>query len=89
MAESGDKTDEILDSSSLSEGKPDPIQCQNNPGRSVEASVLDEEADVLERKPRGGYTCAVPKCTNNSKRDRHLSWDSFPDGKSKEKKELR
>ena len=24
MAESGDKTDEILDSSSLSEGKPDP-----------------------------------------------------------------
>ena len=37
----------------------------------------------------GGYTCCVPGCFNNSKRHSYLSFYSFPDGKSSEKKLLR
>ncbi len=36
----------------------------------------------------GRYTSAVAKCTNNSKRDTHLSWCSFPDGKDERKQKL-
>ncbi len=37
----------------------------------------------------GGYTCCVPECFSNSKRDKELSFYSFPEGKSKEKQFLR
>ena len=55
MAKSRDKTDEVMDSSALCEGKSgpsflknfctgvEPIQCQNNSERSEVASALDEE----------------------------------------------
>ena len=35
-----------------------------------------------------GYTCCVPGCFRNSKIDKHLSFYSFPNGKSKEKQML-
>ena len=49
---------------------------------------------VRPRKERrsggqGGYTYCVPGCYNNSKRDNHLSFYNFPDGKSSEKELLR
>ena len=34
----------------------------------------------------GGYTSCVPGCFSNSKRDRHLAFYVFSNGKSKEKK---
>ena len=37
----------------------------------------------------GGYTCCVPGCYNNSKKQKGLSFHVFPAGKSKEKRLLR
>ena len=41
------------------------------------------------RGGRGGYTCCVPGCYSNSKKDKHLSFYNFPEGKSSEKQMLR
>ena len=49
----------------------------------------DGEQVNWEVRPVGGYTCAVPLCTANSKTDKHLKFYRFPDGKLKEKQELR
>ena len=37
----------------------------------------------------GGYTCCIPGCFNNSKRENHLSFYHFPNGISKDKQLLR
>ena len=37
----------------------------------------------------GGFTCSVPECFSNSKRNPELSFYNFPNGKSAEKQELR
>ena len=37
----------------------------------------------------GGFTCCVPNCFNNSKRNRNISFYAFPNGKSKEKQLLK
>ena len=37
----------------------------------------------------GGFTCCVPGCFSNSVRDTGLSFYSIPNGKSKEKQDLR
>jgi hypothetical protein len=37
----------------------------------------------------GGYTCCVPDCPSNHKRNPELSFYSIPSGKSEESKELR
>jgi len=50
-----------------------------------EEKEADEEINVDSPTPRrGGYTCFVPYYFSNSKKDKHLSFYSFPDGKSKE-----
>ena len=36
----------------------------------------------------GGYMCCIPGCFSNSKRDKHISFCAFPNGKSKEKQML-
>ena len=47
-------------------------------------------SDTIRRKGGpGGYTCCVPDCFSNSKRDPNLSFYSFPDGKSEDKVLLR
>ena len=46
----------------------------------VEADLHSED-DALSEGP-GGYTCCVPECFSNSKRDPSLSFYSFPDRKS-------
>lgn len=33
---------------------------------------------VKKHRPSGGTVCCVPGCRNNSKRDRHVSWNTFP-----------
>ncbi|MCP4923277.1 MAG: THAP domain-containing protein, partial [bacterium] len=37
----------------------------------------------------GGFTCCVPNCFSNSKKNKNLSFYAFPNGKSKEKQLLR
>ena len=37
----------------------------------------------------GGFTCCVPNCFNDSKRNRNISIYAFPNGKSKEKQLLK
>ena len=63
--------------------------CPSN-GFISEEKEADEEINVdSPTSRRGGYTCCVPYCFSNSKKDKHLSFYSFPDGKSKEKQLLR
>ena len=63
--------------------------CPSN-GFISEKKEADEEVNVDSPTPRrGGYTCCVPYCFSNSKKNKHLSFYSFPDGKSKEKQLLR
>ena len=40
-------------------------------------------------KTRGGYTCCVPGCYNNNKKNKDLHFYRFPQGQSKEKQQLR
>jgi hypothetical protein len=40
-------------------------------------------------KRSGGFTCCVPGCFTNSKRNPEFSFYNFPSGKSEESKELR
>ena len=43
---------------------------------------------IPERKDRG-FTCCVPHCFNNSKRNPNLSFYRIPEGRGKDKKELK
>ena len=46
-------------------------------------ALSEGPSDTIRRKGGpGGYTCCVPECFSNSKRDSNLSFYSFPDGKS-------
>ena len=52
---------------------------------------LDRRVESKRRKVGGGggFTCCVPHCFSNNKRDRHLKFYEFPSGGSKEKQLLR
>ena len=52
-------------------------------------AVVEEPRPGLISGGKGGFTCCVPGCFNNNKRDKHLSFYNFPNGKSKEKQILR
>ena len=53
-----------------------------------EKPVIANEKEV-SLSNRGGYTCCVPGCYNNSKKNKELQFHGFPTGESKEKKQLR
>ena len=61
------------------------------PGEAVNGPSQAEanQMGVVNPKQRGGYTCCVPLCYNNSKRENHLKFYRFPNGSSQEKKVLR
>ena len=53
---------------------------------SEDDALSEGPSDLIKRKGGpGGYTCCVPECFSNSKRDPSLSFYSFPDGKSEDK----
>ena len=55
-----------------------------------EKEIASGRAIVQQRRPVvGGITCCVPECFNNSLRNPELSYYVIPNGKSKEKQELR
>ena len=57
--------------------------------RSHEGDRPGTEDVKRRRGGTGGYTCCVPECFSNSKRNPHLSFYNYPDGQSEEKKLLR
>ena len=66
------------------------------PGNSAEEMRSEEEiaatpvvGECKRRTVVGGFTCCVPGCFSNSVRDTGLSFYSIPNGKSKEKQDLR
>ena len=66
------------------------------PGNSAEQMYSEEELAVIPvvrgcktKTVVGGFTCCVPGCFSNSSRDTGLSFYGIPNGKSKEKQELR
>ena len=57
---------------------------------SEDDALSEGPSDLIKRKGGpGGYTCCVPECFSNSKRDPSLSFYSFPDGKLEDKVLLR
>ena len=48
-------------------------------------SLLPKEGGV-NKALRGGYTCCVPGCHNNNKKNRELSFHKFPKDKGTKKK---
>ena len=62
-------------------------------GNGAKTSLIYKECMPRPTKSRsggvGGYTCCVPGCYNNSKKQRNVSFHTFPNGKSSEKKLLR
>ena len=61
----------------------------NKPGLSVEIRRPMHETKNDGRTVVGGFTCCVPRCFSNSHRNPDLSFYSIPNGKSKQKQELR
>lgn len=60
------------------------------PGRQILGSSERKVKSSRSRvKSGGGFTCCVPGCSNNHKRNPELSFYNFPNGKSQESKELR
>ena len=45
---------------------------------STAALELTEETSSKQTRVRGGYTCCVPGCYSNNKRDTTLSFHKFP-----------
>ena len=59
-------------------------------GEEFTAQKVDSGRPLQKRAGgNGGYTCCIPGCFNNSKRENYLSFYTFPNGISKEKKLLR
>ena len=75
-----------------------------NPGFRQNSSVVEEEFDKARNGEErafpsttvpkkgggdGGFTCCVPGCFSNNKKNADLSFYNFPNGKSPESQELR
>ena len=75
-------------------------ESNDNPGFCQSSSVAGKACSEEERAfssataPKksggdGGFTCCVPGCFNNNKKNPELSFYNFPNGKSPESRELR
>ena len=64
---------------------------RNCEGKDVFRPDLSDNGKVLKKSKSavGGITCCVPECFSNSLRDPDLSYYIIPNGRSKEKQELR
>ena len=73
------------------------IETEENPSffQSTGGKMFDSP-DIVEKTMRsksdskiiGGFTCCVPGCASNNKRNPELSFYKFPNGKSQESKNL-
>ena len=61
-------------------------------GSSASSALVASDEEIYARRQSvavGGFTCCVPGCFSNSKRDTNLSFYNIPNGKSKDKQLLR
>ena len=93
----------VSDKSEALSLQPDPSFSQNSEtGTEInvdggEAGEVDEHAEKTKAFPSenrgptasGGFTCCIPLCYNNSKRNRNLKFYRFPSGSQPEKIQLR
>ena len=59
---------------------------------ALKITLIDRFCRVMRAKKRGGpgdFTCCVPGCFTNSKRNLELSFYNFPNGKHVRSKDLR
>ena len=75
------------DSSSFQNSNTEPPRLDNPEGQS--SGQLFSSISTKQSGGAGGYTCCVPGCSSNNKRNPELSFYNFPNGKSKESIELR
>ena len=60
-------------------------------GPSASSALVASDEEIYARRRSvavGGFTCCVPGCFSNSKRDTNLSFYNIPNGKSKDKQLL-
>ena len=50
--------------------------------RALHAGIFSQEKNKMAARSGGGFTCCVPGCFTNSKRDTHLSFYVFPKEKN-------
>ena len=50
--------------------------------RALHAGICSQEKNNMAARSGGGFTCCVPGCFTNSKRDTHLSFYVFPKEKN-------
>ena len=82
---------DLLDAT-LANESPSSFQSSCPGGRMLTSSKnIGENSNCTSKKSKssGGFTCCVPGCFNNNKRNPELSFYNFPNGKSKESVELR
>ena len=76
------------------------VETEENPSFFQSSSTggqMFDSPDIVEKTVRsksdskiiGGFTCCVPGCASNNKRNPELSFYNFPNGKSQESKNLR
>ena len=76
------------------------VETEENPSFFQSLSTggqMFDSLDIVEKTIRsksdskiiGGFTCCVPGCARNNKRNPELSFYNFPNGKSQESKNLR
>ncbi len=58
-------------------------------GPGLSSVEVDGVGEAKKKTVVGGFTCCVPECFSNSSRNPELSFYAIPNGKSKEKLELR
>ena len=75
------------DSSSFENSCTSPLRLNNSESQC--SSQLSSSNFTRRSGGAGGYTCCVPDCSSNHKRNPELSFYSIPSGKSEESKELR
>ena len=71
----------VTDQGEQSRANSDPYQSSvSGPTSSAESVVAEKTGG------QGGFTCCVPTCYSNSKKDKKLSFYAFPSGNCHEKK---
>ena len=83
------------DSSSFKNSCPSPQRFEtpesnkNSPTCASQSSGKSSKPKSSTSGGRGGFTCCVPGCFSNNKRNPELSFYNFPNGKNEESQELR
>ena len=73
-----------LSKSVETEGNPSFFQSSSTGGQMFDSPIIVEKTmrSKSDSKIIGGFTCCVPGCASNNKRNPELSFYNFPNGKS-------